>query len=518
MQPHFGGKSAAVLVFAASLLTGAPAICFSQSSPQPQSPEDARIQAVAEFLIDRAKANFFYIFERRIAEDETVRCYFPTVYSYVRYGDLQSFLKTKGLWEESVKTDSKDLLTKAAARAAVSADLQGVGKEITQSYQEFLKQVEVLDNNNKRFRLSTVPNELPPELQSLVEGLKKVSDAHKYINDLAIEVDAARTRGADEERRKNVPENLRCNIPDLTTAKVKELAGKARDAADVLDKWRKLVKDNESRIKPADQKIDSAAFHKKWEQEAKRFEHVLNQVKQVADKFDEYEKVIAKKLTSTEQVLLALRIIRETAAIQNAEMIESLRKYVLFFAEAADATTKDQMKGVLAEYTLPPVSFGLKRERLKGHATIAAYLGYGAATVVHPGSGPGRGNNDAVFAPIGLDASLGEPWVWVRDAGHYLKFWKATAEPWGWLQGSVSFMLAPFDFGYPVSLKLNGVKEELELSDVVAPSVILAYGFPKYPVALGWAYQWGRKDPTSGVTETRRMIFFAFDLPLFPLF
>ena len=76
-------------------------------------------------------------------------------------------------------------------------------------------------------------------------------------------------------------------------------------------------------------------------------------------------------------------------------------------------------------------------------------------------------------------------------------------------------MLSPVDFAYPVSLKLNGVEEDVELDEIIAPSISLAYGIKDYPVNIGIAFQKGKRFSVQNQEEKRILLFVAFDMPLF---
>ena len=78
-------------------------------------------------------------------------------------------------------------------------------------------------------------------------------------------------------------------------------------------------------------------------------------------------------------------------------------------------------------------------------------------------------------------------------------------------------MLSPFDFGYPVTLKLNGAVEDAEFGDIWAPSVVFSYGVRNLPLALGAAYQKGRFVQSQNNAEDRILLFIGFDMPLWPL-
>lgn len=84
--------------------------------------------------------------------------------------------------------------------------------------------------------------------------------------------------------------------------------------------------------------------------------------------------------------------------------------------------------------------------------------------------------------------------------------------------GSWSIMLSPIDMAYPVNLKLHGIEDEVELDELVAPSITFAYGFADYPVNVGIAYQRGRTLDDVGESEEGYLIFLSFDMPLLQLF
>jgi len=136
----------------------------------------------------------------------------------------------------------------------------------------------------------------------------------------------------------------------------------------------------------------------------------------------------------------------------------------------------------------------VKREKYKSHVFVSSYLGIFYGDVLNSKS-VGNANRNGIFAPVGVEYSYG------HRSGN-----------------SLSVLVAPFDFGYPISLKLNGVTSSAKLSDVIAPSVMVARGFANYPLAVGAVYQRGRKEETTGAVEQRVMLFFGFDMPLLPLY
>lgn len=170
--------------------------------------------------------------------------------------------------------------------------------------------------------------------------------------------------------------------------------------------------------------------------------------------------------------------------------LDDFRRFVLFFAQMADvADTKEsaRINVLLKSVTVPPVSFGIKREPHRRRVLITSYLG--AAWV--------GGQNETPFvlaAPVGIEFSL------TRDSGN-----------------SLSFMFSPFDFGYPLSLKLSDVDARAQISDILVPAAYILYGRKKYPLAYGLGYQYVRSVDTPDKRDGRWLVFLSFDMPLFKL-
>jgi hypothetical protein len=455
--------------------------------------DDERIQAVTDFLIDRAKANYLYIFEQQIARNRTVQCYFPTVYSYVRDGDLRLLLKGRELWQNSVKEDLRNLPVKAAAKAVAGAGLRRIALDATNRYVEIQQYLSV-QYQGTEYSLSVFPFPRPPQdVVDFLNGFYRVNEARDYL----LELDAA-VRKVDPG----------CGIPALTYADVKQLLDRSKAAMEGLAAWARHIEANARHIRVDTAKLEldckkSPAppfcgardkLLQEWQGAAGDLAKVALQASQFADQLQQYKDDLDKATTDTARVLIAIRLLRETKALQSDEIVESLKRQILFFAEISDAKSRDEVKAVLEDYTLPPVSFGLKREKYKEHIMISALFGYGYGKVADSG-GVSRDNNQGIYAPIGLEFSHG------LGSG-----------------ASVSVMLAPFDFGYPISLRMNGISDEMKFSDVVAPSISVSYGVARYPLSVGLAYQRGRKDPASSDVEKRMLLFFGFDMPLFTLF
>lgn len=144
---------------------------------------------------------------------------------------------------------------------------------------------------------------------------------------------------------------------------------------------------------------------------------------------------------------------------------------------------------------MPAVSFGIKRQPQESHLMINAYLGYSAGTESVPDDSEYEKSFSGLVAPLGLEYSYGLP------SG-----------------GSLSIMVAPFDFAHPINLEWQDKEESVEFSDIVVPGVYFSYGLSKKPITFGIGYSRGRALRTESDLEGRIMAFVAFDMPLFRLY
>lgn len=175
--------------------------------------------------------------------------------------------------------------------------------------------------------------------------------------------------------------------------------------------------------------------------------------------------------------------------------IKKVKNYLLFFASLADAKSSQQVTSILEVYVLPPVSFGEKRESY--HWFVSSYVGldyssYNIARKDTPLASPNNQKGVGVYAPIGFEIST-------------------PNGDWG----PIAFMLAPFDFGYPLSLKMTGSNTAVNLNDVVSPSIAVSYGLKDYPNNWGIAWQRVNRNQNNNEQSSRLLIFFSFDMPLY---
>jgi hypothetical protein len=485
-----GGKAWAARAAALAFV-----VLAALSTPCAAASDEERIEAVTQFLLDRAKANYLYIFQLRIAGNRDVQCYFPTIYRYVSEGDLQILLKSRGLWSDSLEADLQRLVRAAGGKAVASLDPRGLASRATSLSNETMQYLTIRYQGSD-YPLSSIDRNAPQELRDLAGGFYKITTVSEFFLQLAELTDAT---------------DDKCGIPNITEDDVKALGEDGKQALADLDAWRRHIRAHRNEIGIDEKRIETdcrpdsrqrpAALCEARDRLLERLEAAGNDMgavllakAQLPAQLLKFGSDVKTATTKTEKVILAIQLLRDVGPQENDQVIQSLKQHVLFFAEVADAKDTAEVKAVLEAYTLPPVSFGLKREKYKDHLMVSAYVAYAYGKVLDSAE-IGSRNNKGIYAPIGIE--------YTRGLGN---------------SASLSFMAAPFDFGYPISLKLNGVTDGAQLSDVLAPSAALSYGFASYPLTAGIAYQRGRKDPASNQVEKRLMFFFGFDMPLYPLF
>jgi hypothetical protein len=453
---------------------------------------DERVAAVTDFLLNRAQENAVYMFELQLKRNTELACAFPETYSYIEDGNLRLLLKNKELWKQSVE---HDLLTMVSGYA---------GEQIS-------KGLEFLDISN-RYIVAT--QYLGLKYQGEVYPLNMVPlSADQSFRDLnygfyngVIELDEAiRSIHAISERSKNT--RAGCGIPAMTLDDINSLAQNIKSANTHLKEWADHVKKNGKLLVVNQEKIkadcqENPEFYlckfinkpaSEWlESDVEKAIGVSVAAVAVSVALNDFSKKIKDANTYTAKVLVADKFFKQTGLSKSINNPERLTNDLLFFAELADAEKKEEVQEVLTRYTLPPVTFGIKREP-QTHVQVSGYLtaSYG---YVFNNKEVGYNNHGGIYAPVGVEISRG------LDGG------------------SLSLMLSPFDFGYPISLKLNGVEQGVNFNEIVSPSLALSYGWQNYPLSLGVAVQRGSSSNLSNTVERRVMIFFGIDMPLFSLY
>ena len=441
-------------------------------TPQVTASTSARINGVTQFLIDRANDNYLYVFENNIKESEHLQCFFGDTYQNLQLASLKELLLSRSLWEESLKADMDTLLTRAVANSVEnSLDVSGLAASIWGEYIEFIQQLE-LEYEGVHYPLSSIPIHADLTLREKINSFYVDSN---QINEALTYFQAFKDRSL-------------CQTPVVSHLEFKV-------HIDALLK----IEEQLAAIKAAFQKHQPNIRGRRSEeignfidlQLGKILPHI-NRVRTSLATLAEFADLYNDEAASTAlKVIRTLSEIKRHASIKETEFAE-MRRYIMFFAQVSDAESSDQVAALLKAYTLPSVSF-LEKRNNRDHWLISAYLGASGSSPKVPSS-EDSSDEFAIYAPIGLEYSsaLGDG-------------------------SSLSIMVAPFDFGYPVSLKLSGLTEDIEFDEIVAPSINLNYGLKNYPLAIGLGYQKGRAFESSRANEEKVFIHISFDMPLWVL-
>jgi len=448
-----------------------------------------RINGVAQFLIDRANDNYLYIFEKKIKESKSMACYFPETKNNLEFASLKHLLLSTDLWEISLEKDLETLLVRATVRSIENTlDVSKLSVTLWGEYIEALQQLRY-QYKGKPVLLHALPINKDEELTKIVNS---------FFNDANIVNDAF-------EFFKKYRNKPLCQTPNLS---YKEFRSKVQ-ALYEIDKRLKAIKENFKKhsdsIKyvggsgPLKNKADIYNFLDKLTNKyktarAKKIKQAstAENEKEITDSLNKLSELTAiyedKTTSGTVKAIRTLSEVKKRGGFSDIEDFNNLKKYILFFAQIGDADQAG-VSAILKSYTLPSVSFYEKRNK-KDVWLIGAYLGVIGGSSEVP-SGEDDGNNVGIFAPIGLEYANGN----------------SDGSSW-------SIMLAPFDFGYPVSLKLNGIDKDVNLDEIVAPSIVFSYGVADWPLSIGVGYQRGRSFTATSDNEEKVFIHFSFDMPL----
>lgn len=406
-------------------------------------PEDALIKGISEFLLDRANDNYVYIFQRKLQSNEVFKKYLPATYRVAKAGELRSLLTNRELW-----------------RTALREDLE---RDKTAFVDQVLKDIEKLINDKL----------CPADLK---EPCEEAKDAVRNAR--------SRKEGKSPEVLKPTSsERATLAMTAFTTSAQTELTKTVlKGLKDDLEQV-SVERCNKDMLKKGQEKATGDS------REVSTYTACIIEVLALVDALARADYVFNCFLMGNwcwnRQRIETVR--------EESDDLDDFKRYVLFFAQMADAAqTNDpeRVKALLKSVTIPPVSFGIKREPHRTRVLITAYLGGAWA----------RDKTDLTYertfviaAPIGFEISQ------ARGSGN-----------------SLSLLVSPVDFGYPLSLKMQNSEATVRTSDIVVPSAYVLWGPKNYPFAVGVGYARVRSVDTD-TREGRWLLFLGFDLPLFKL-
>ena len=457
---------------------------------------DTIIKGASKFLIERAKQNNLYIFEKRIQNDNDFKTYFPRTYSYIADGDLKVLLTHKGIWEKAVKDDLRIFITRTFAKSVNRhINLNDEAKKSMDKYISIVKYL-TIDINGQPYPLNSIPIDASQNIKDIINGFWKQPNSLK-------------------ESLINLYNLLKGykDVKNVKETSVNDLKKRAEELIKAFKNFENLGK--HINLHKSQLRVNFDEVKKECSTNPKLFfcENIalpaseqlqlalkvnnmpIKSIIEQAENLDTFLHKLKNTNSNTEKVILSMQFL-ETINLEDLVNIYKLKKHALFFAQLSDVQDNDydQVKAILTDYTMPAVSFFAKREKGVSHLMLTSYLGY-AYSKTFDTPIDNNSNDHGIIAPIGLEISHGFKWA-----------------------DSLSLLLAPIDFGYPITLKINGIEESLSLSDIFAPGVYLAYGIRELPINFGISYQRGRRINGSSDVENRVLFFISYDMPLLSLY
>lgn len=451
----------------------------------------ARIEGVTDFLIERANETYFHIFEHKMKNNTKFSCYFPDTYDYIKEGNLKALIKTRDIWVETLNSDFKTLQVRVGANSINRmVNFNKVAMDATYDYAKLLRYLKV-KIGTKQYPLKEIPINANAEVKNIINGFY---DDFNVSRDELIEFNKKLNIYGDS-----------CSDSKPTKKLLTDAIDKLKGTYVNIEAWMAHIDKYKSKVS-----VDLEAIEKDCENDStlkvcdlndKVFNELVPKIKASLEKpvakavsgilvLNKYIKNISRRDTYTGKVVEAFKVIKEEK-LENNQELKRLKHYALFIAQVADADESSQVEGLLKEYALPVTSYLTKREPGETSFMVTSYFGYSGGKVLNEDDIPSE-NTNGFYVPVGFEYNKG------LDGG-----------------SSLSFMLSPVDFGYPVSLKLNGEVDDVEFEDIIAPSFSIAYGIKDYPINLGLTFQKGRKFSVQNKEEKRIMFFVAFDMPLF---
>lgn len=462
--------------------------------------EDAIVDGVSKFLLDRAETNLIYVFDKKIKNSEDFKCYFPNTRGQLKYGQLQEWLLfPRDMWKGSIEKDIELFaLRSTAINLERNLKLSSKASALADDYLKLINDL-VVEYEGKNYSLAVV--DIPDPKKTKQEKIKEKAKLDR-INGFSIHLGKI-VSALNIFRKYTSP----CESPKDGLLEFKKLISGILNYNKNINAFKQHVSKNGKYLHISEKKVkefcddndlvgdcssEKAAirlFVAKLEKNINKqlSRTFIGRLQRLNSDINQVLNEIRAQESYTGKVKVLLDKLDESNDLDTTDM-KKLSRAALFFAAISDSKSGDEVSVILQAYTLQPVSFYTKRET-GHHVNITAYLGL-AGGLYDKNIEPKEPLS--IFAPVGIEYSEG-----FNDGGSW------------------SLMISPFDFGYPITQHLNGNKENSNFNDILAPSLMLSYGFKDLPLTVGAGYQQGRYITSLNKTERRVLFFLAFDMPLF---
>ncbi|MES0491220.1 MAG: hypothetical protein ABUK01_14595 [Leptospirales bacterium] len=492
---------------------------FSSSKVMAEGVENARIMGVADFLVERANANYMYIVESKLKKSIILQEFFPNIYRQLTFSGLTHlFLIPEKVWKDTIEKDIEflgDKISKSIDTKIINPAIE----EITNFIQrDIYSKLEISIDGKKWWSLglddppdefmnqpayAAVHNILYAPLAQLVDfNIRKQIGLHNQTVDL-------KNLKTIREFLHEISGLLKQDVNNMGAVlkNINISVGKQALKSELMDIQFRVIKD------------ESSLESKQMSKLLKEGTNVLNKFFGLVDIYDLINEIKSAD-TYTERMQYALLVLEKAIKfdlqvfkpkdskqknrdLANKIMVEldNYKKYLLLFAQMADATTREEVKQALKAITMPDVSFA--SARAPGfHIFISGYLGvaygYGPLNITDASK---RTNSGFLFAPVGIELVWGLAGKCGRGS-------------------SLGILLSPFDFGNPVNTVIFDDNKTFTYTDIISPGVYLQWGLKDIPLAIQLGLN---RRPVTGTDvknhyENRLIIAVTMDMPLFQLY
>lgn len=474
------------------------ALAGDSTTPATGATDQVIIDGVTNFLADRAQANAAYIYQNQLKNNKALACYLPNTHTALLDAELISLIKTNsGIWRDRLADDiiytSLRLLLNKYEDILTKLDDNNLADNFAKNIANNLK-MQIWNenfNNKNKFVGSEIDELVNSRTKEIAEGMARASlRVSESANKKPKYKLKDSTTGIESETDCFV-------ITDLQLTAI----------AKALDNMSKALAATKPTKDANWEELKNAKLANLYFEITSLFNSIHNNNYSTAAM-----KLIALVCSGDGNTVGCMNRVAAASDDDSERAGNGNRKLtsqILFFAALADAKTSDKVTTILQNFMMPPVSFGEIRERT--HLSIASYVGvYGTSDSEQKQTPNSRGTL-GMYAPIGLQKSWPCP---DSKLSWNPKSWVVNTLPCS-VGGSVGLMLSPFDFGYPLSLKLNGSNNAVTLRDVVNLSIALSFGLKDEPINWGVAWQRVQINQLNANSGSRFLMFYSFDMPLY---
>jgi len=421
---------------------------------------DYRVNGVANFLVDKADANYTYIVQQKLLNNEYLSCYLPNTYNALSIAGFNNLISmNQKTWETNVERDLNGLLVLLLYSQLSSDDLETFLFDFRENYLELVSAIEVKAPDGTIIPISFIPLNATKAQRDFVNSFYgDALDAMERLDSLATSVKIIEKSSCISDHQ--VFSSFRDQLADIDS-----VFNNITQQTEVLFKSDIYVDGIKVDAKSLSLVLSLAAFI-----ELTDFD--LERLKELEDLDDLVSIVIF--------VLDKMQKLGESNDLKlvSSKGFNEFKSFAMLAAQMSEADSEEQVKAILDSYFLGDVSFGVKREQSKT-ATIQSYF---SLSLLQDANGNFIASPSV---PIGFEYTL---------AKHRRPF---------------SLFIGVLDFAGPVKTIASGNEATASWEQLIAPSAAISVGLKDLPVAFYVGYDVVSEGVEMGV---------SLDLPLKRLF